>query len=46
LTPGIDVYENGRLLAGYTFNDHQECAEGLSEILKTYFVTLYDGTHQ
>ena len=46
LTPGIDVYENGRLLAGYTFNDHQECAEGLSEILKTYLVTLYDGTHQ
>jgi len=34
--PGIDVYEDGRLLAGYTFKDHQGCADSLSEILKTY----------
>ena len=36
LVPGIDVYEEGRLLAGYTFNDHPECADGLSEIINTY----------
>ena len=36
LTPGVDVYEDGRLLAGYTFKDHRECADGLSEILNTY----------
>lgn len=36
LAPGIDVYQGGRLLAGYTFNDHRECAEGLRQALKTY----------
>jgi len=36
LTPGVDVYEEGRLLAGYTFKDHRECANGLSDILNTY----------
>jgi len=36
MTPGIDVYEEGRLLAGYTYKDHQECAAGLSETLKTF----------
>ncbi len=36
LAPGVDVYEQGRLLAGYTYNDHQECADGLSGILATH----------
>lgn len=36
LTPGIDVYEDGRLLSGYTFNDHRECADGLADALQTY----------
>ena len=36
MTPGIDVYEDGRLLAGYTYRSHQECAAGLSEALNTF----------
>jgi hypothetical protein len=35
-SPGIDVYQNGRLIAGYSYRDHRECADGLSEALKTY----------
>jgi hypothetical protein len=38
LAPGIDVYEDDRLLAGYTYHDHRECTEGLIEALKTYLV--------
>jgi len=36
LSPGIDVYQNGSLLAGYTYQDHQQCAEALTDILETY----------
>ena len=36
LAPGIDVYQDGRILAGYTFADHEECRRNLSEILSTY----------
>ena len=36
LSPGIDVYQGGRVLAGYTFQDHTECANGLSEAMRTY----------
>lgn len=36
LTPGIDVYEDGRLLAGYTFDTPQACMDGLSDTLFTH----------
>jgi len=36
LAPGIDVYQGEQLLAGYTYNDHPECLEGLNEVMKTY----------
>jgi hypothetical protein len=36
MSPGVDVYEDGRLLAGYAYSDSTECAQGLSGILDTY----------
>lgn len=36
LSPGIDVYQGGRILAGYTYNDHAECANGLSEAMHAF----------
>jgi hypothetical protein len=36
MTPGIDVYERGRLLAGYAFEDHPSCVKGLSEAMRTH----------
>lgn len=36
LKPGIDVYEDGRLLAGHAFDAPQACIDGLSEVLFTY----------
>ena len=36
LSPGIDVYQGGRILAGYTYSDHAECANGLSEAMHTF----------
>jgi len=36
LHPGIDVYDDGRLLAGYTYQDQQACADELTEILSIY----------
>ena len=36
LQPGIDVYEDGRLLAGYTYQDQQACTDELSEILTIF----------
>ena len=36
LSPGIDVYQEGNLLAGYTYQDHAQCAQALSDILQTY----------
>jgi hypothetical protein len=36
LSPGIDVYQNGNLLAGYTYQDHRQCVEALTDILETY----------
>jgi hypothetical protein len=36
MSPGVDVYEDGRLLAGYAYSDPTECAHGLSGILDTY----------
>jgi hypothetical protein len=38
LAPGVDVYEHGRILAGYTFADHHECLENLSSILANHLV--------
>lgn len=38
LAPGIDVYEDDRLLAGYTYHSLRECTDGLIEALKTYLV--------
>jgi len=34
---GIDVYEEGRLLAGYSYATIRECRENLSQVLRTYF---------
>jgi hypothetical protein len=34
--PGIDVYQKGHLLAGYTFQDRDTCAAELSGLLTTY----------
>jgi hypothetical protein len=34
---GIDVYEEGRLLAGYSYRTIAECRENLSRVIRTYF---------
>jgi hypothetical protein len=36
LAPGIDVYEDGRLLAGYTQKNQTACAQELTDVLATY----------
>lgn len=35
-TPAIDVYDNGRLLAGYVYNTINECTAALSEVLRVH----------
>jgi hypothetical protein len=35
-TPGIDVYENGGLLAGYSFQTQAECQEELPRVIRTF----------
>lgn len=35
-TPAVDVYEEGKLLAGYVYNTIEECAGELSGIVATY----------
>jgi len=35
-TPAVDVYEEGKLLAGYVYNTIEECAGELSGIIATY----------
>lgn len=35
-TPAVDVYEDGRLLAGYVYNTIEECAGELGGIVATY----------
>jgi hypothetical protein len=42
--PGVDVYEDGRMLAGYTFNTVEECVAELSKILRTY-LKISDAGH-
>jgi hypothetical protein len=34
--PAIDVYDDGRLLAGYVYNTIEECIANLSKVLKIY----------
>ena len=34
--PAIDIYDDGRLLAGYVYNTIEECIADLSSILKTH----------
>jgi len=33
---GIDVYENGNLLAGYSYRTVAECRAGLPQVIRTY----------
>ena len=33
---GIDVYENGNLLAGYSYPTVAECRANLPQVLRTY----------
>lgn len=35
-TPGIDVYEYGNLLAGYSYQTHAECQAELPKIIQTF----------
>jgi hypothetical protein len=35
--PAADVYEQGQLVAGYTYSSIEECQTGLTELLQTYF---------
>jgi hypothetical protein len=35
-TPAVDIYEEGRLLAGYVYNTIEECAGALGGIVETY----------
>lgn len=35
-SPGIDVYENGNLLAGYSFKTLDECQVELTQVIRTY----------
>jgi hypothetical protein len=34
--PGIDIYEEGRLLAGYAYHTVDECIEEMSQVFRTY----------
>ena len=34
---GIDIYEEGGLLAGYSYRTIEECRENLSPVIRTYF---------
>ena len=34
--PAIDVYDDGRLLAGYVYNTIDECIDNVSEVLQTH----------
>ena len=34
---GIDVYEEGRLLAGYSYRTIDECRDNLPGVIRTYF---------
>ncbi|MCU0561901.1 MAG: hypothetical protein MUD16_17140 [Desulfobacterales bacterium] len=36
---GIDVYEEGRLLAGYSYRTIDECRTNLPRVIRTYFKT-------
>lgn len=36
LSPGIDVYEEDRLVGGYSYPDPAACAKGLAEVLAAY----------
>ena len=38
-TPAIDVYENGQLLAGYTYDTIEECIGELSKVLRIHLQT-------
>jgi hypothetical protein len=38
--PAIDVYEDGRLLAGYVYNRIDECIDNLSKVLKIHLQTV------
>jgi hypothetical protein len=38
-TPAIDVYDDGRLLAGYVYNTIGECMEDLSKVLNIYLAS-------
>jgi hypothetical protein len=35
-TSGIDLYENGNLLAGYSYRTVAECWANLPQVLRTY----------
>ena len=35
-TPAVDVYDDGRLLAGYVYHTIEECIGGLSDIFRTH----------
>ena len=35
-TPAIDVYEDGKLLAGYVYNNIDECVGDLTKVLQTH----------
>jgi hypothetical protein len=34
--PGIDIYEEGRLLAGYAYNTVDECIGEMAQVFRTY----------
>jgi hypothetical protein len=38
-TPAVDVYDDGRLLAGYVYNNIDECVSALDGIMQTYLQT-------
>ena len=38
-TPAIDVYENGQLLAGYTYDTMEECIGELSKVMRIHLQT-------
>ena len=35
-TPAIDVYDDGQLLAGYTYNTSDECVGDLTKVLQIH----------
>jgi hypothetical protein len=41
-TPAIDVYDDGRLLAGYVYNTIEECLDGLTDAMRTHLETGVD----